>query len=251
MEEGPKLPARRSFSKGGTAPERREKARAAARAKVVAETEAKLARRRSREAAGTTVADRDLKTYEYYLGINRTELEGKRILDIGSGISKRLGTAETFSKEAAKYGADVISMNPELQKPEIRETVRGEAGWLEKIILREKPGEPWRKKSVAGIGQQLPFKDGSFDMVAALYSVPEYIIERRDEDWPLVFKEMLRVLDKDGKAVVYPIEPKTYDSVFFKGLVDGLGKVAEVSFELVNDEPFNDFRMTLKKKTQE
>src|SRR5579871_3959669 len=50
--------------------------------------------------------NRSLDQYMHFLGFEREDLAGKRVLDIGSG------TLRLFATEASQLGADVVSLDP-------------------------------------------------------------------------------------------------------------------------------------------
>lgn len=121
--------------------------------------------------------DRTLAEYEANLLFPTEKYAGKNVLEIGAG--KHLA----FSKEAAKKGISVISLNPELKHAEMR----GYVGQID-------------GKTVAGDGLALPLKDNSVDAVTAYESVPRYL--DTVEDINRSFLEMMRVLKPGGTAYV-------------------------------------------------
>lgn len=135
--------------------------------------------------------ERDLEDYEGYLGFKRENLNGKTILDLGSGET------ELFLRELKNSGIDanVISLNPDYSIERFRKT-------MEKI-------PNWQKKSVAAIGQELPFKDEIFDQIFALYSItifsnpnPQFGNPEAARHW---MSEIIRVLKPGGEARLAPI----------------------------------------------
>ena len=107
---------------------------------------------------------RGLNLYEYDLGFKRQELAGKTILDLGSGFR------EKFSRELkeAQIDATVISLSPDYDYKSVRDLV------TEVHVAGPLKGLNWERRSVAGIGQVLPFKDESFDVVLGEFSVTKY-----------------------------------------------------------------------------
>lgn len=110
-----------------------------------------------------TPFERGVAKYERWLGITMEELEGKRVLDIGSGPE------EVFSKEAKKRGVEIISLSPELKYEDIREITKG--GFMD-IFTKG----CWQKKSVASIVQELPFTDETFDVEVSSYGGIHYLL---------------------------------------------------------------------------
>jgi len=136
--------------------------------------------------------DRNLAHYCEVFGFQPEDLKDQVILDVGSGKK------ETFAKEAAKYGAEVHSMSPALTKWLARRHVKG-------LII---PDKQWQKRSVAGRSQEISFKDETFDMVTALWSVPYYLANQAPEkarsETAICVKEMIRVLKPGGKLFMSP-----------------------------------------------
>jgi ubiquinone/menaquinone biosynthesis C-methylase UbiE len=126
---------------------------------------------------------RDLEDYKENLGFDEKDLEGKTVLDLGSG------SLEKLSRELKKKGIDanVVSLNPDYVLEKYR-----------KIIANQKD---WQKKSAAGIAQELPFRDDTFDKIFSLEAVTFYmdaLHESKDaEAWA---KEVVRVLKPGGEA---------------------------------------------------
>ena len=125
----------------------------------------------------TTFTDRPLSEYQRLLGLSLDNLVGKTVLDIGSGEEQR------FANEAARNGINVISVNPAFKMDK----------WLRRAGRK--------RYSVAARGQELPFKDESFDAVTSVFAVPHYITE--ESSVSAVFNEVARVLKPGGKAYLY------------------------------------------------
>lgn len=138
---------------------------------------------------GVAVSNWGLEKYKEVLGIDMAKMEGKTVLDIGSG------KAEKFSKEAAKFGVKVVSMGTHL-KDGIPKNMYDEKS---KTFLKDRQGF-----SVAARAQELPFEDNFFDYEVALYSLPFYLPYSRDE-YSSFFKEVIRTLKPGGKAYFSPI----------------------------------------------
>jgi ubiquinone/menaquinone biosynthesis C-methylase UbiE len=126
---------------------------------------------------------RDLADYKGFLGFSETELEGKTVLDLGSGSKEKLSRQ---LKEAGVV-ANVVSLNPDYTIPKYRRIINSQ--------------EDWQKKSVAAVGQNLPFKDSSFDTVLSLEAITMYedAFEKPDsaKKWAT---EIARVLKPGGEA---------------------------------------------------
>jgi ubiquinone/menaquinone biosynthesis C-methylase UbiE len=128
------------------------------------------------------IGGRSLGEYEKFLGFQRDELSGKTVIDLGSGPTER------FSRELKESGIDVnvISINPDYKSEKQRK----------EIVTNPE----WQKKSVAAIGQELPFQDNSIDEVLGLYSVSWYA----DTEFEQVLPEVYRVLKPGGVARIGP-----------------------------------------------
>ncbi len=180
----------------------------------------------------------DLATYEKELGFDRKELQGLTVLDLGSGAT------EKFSRELKQAGveADVISLNPDLQKKSVRDMVQEKADWQE--------------KSIAATAQELPFMDQSFDRIFGLNSVTLYANPRqgfeRTERW---LSEVVRVLKPGGEAIVGPImfivqEGSDKVPEEYSKLVDELrGRGVSVEFQAIvlNEKERYNARMIIRK----
>lgn len=139
------------------------------------------------------VTDRSLSEYERRLGIDIRDFNRKKILDIGSGERER------FSREASKYGAEVYSVNPALVKPSVADRATQDYEDL----------PPYQGKSVAGIGESLPFQDNSFDSVVAMY-VYMHVDKDKREDF---LNEAIRVMSSESFFYLYPLQKSDVDFV--------------------------------------
>ena len=155
--------------------------------------------------------ERSLKTYEGYLGFKRDDLKGKTVLDLGSGKT------ELFSRSVRDNGinTNVISLNPDYSLEKSRQSIKEKADW--------------GKKSVAAIGQELPFRDEFFDKILAVYSVASFSNPHKEignpeaaEKW---VSEIVRVLKPGGEARLAPINSfnkKNIEEREWKKLLEGL-----------------------------
>lgn len=144
---------------------------------------------RSKHEQKSVLSDYSFKGYCESLYLNPEDLNGKTILDLGSGEH------ENFSREAIKVGATVVSLNPQLLRENIREKV---------VNFPD-----WEKKSVAGRAQQLPFKDGSFDLIVSYFAIPTWVPreshEMFEKEMLQILTESLRVLEPGGRVILSPI----------------------------------------------
>ncbi len=144
--------------------------------------------------ATTGSKELNLQNYEKALHLNREELRGKTILDLGSG---RL---ELFSRQLKTTGIDVtvISLNPELKDDRHRDAVTRIPDWV--------------KKSVSGMAHGLPFRDAVFDRVFAVKSITYYT--RTSEAAEQAIKEIVRILKPGGEAILCPLYTGQSDTTF-------------------------------------
>ncbi len=170
--------------------------------------------------------ERGLKDYEGYLGFKGEELKGKIVLDLGSGET------ELFSRELSQSTPDVkvIALNPDYSAERFRKTMESIPGW--------------QRKSVAAIGQELPFKDEMFDRIYALYSVTAFSSPHLQLGNPEAARqwmsEIVRVLKPGGEARLAPILTSTEEAVRkgdYKELINGLEEQGlEVKVEMIKGE---------------
>jgi len=178
--------------------------------------------------------DEYLEALNHHLDVD--DVRGKVIVDIGSGKTSR------FGRELTAKGAHVLSVNPALRGEDSRNILqqsldkkhRSDLFWYEETKPRQtrlrrwfggrNPEPPEREvpNSVAGLGQALPVRENSADIVVSVFGIPQYLhhldpnlagddekilqeytAEVRDQDKTLIrtsFEEVVRVLKPGGKA---------------------------------------------------
>ncbi len=143
--------------------------------------------------------ERDIEDYEGYLGFKKESLEGKIVLDLGSGEQ------ELLSQDLKNSGinAKVFHINPDYSL---------EKKFREKVL--ENP--EWQKRSIGAVGQELPFKNETFDEIFALYSVtvfadPVYDNPEAAKKW---MREITRVLKPGGEIRIAPISAENEQEIF-------------------------------------
>lgn len=127
------------------------------------------------------VEDNSYDDYKHILGLRRAKL-GRFVLDLGSGNS------ELFARYMSAAAHVVTSLNPNLIRPEVRNSSRKSLKGLPK----------WQGRSVAGLAQQLPFRNGSFDAVVSLAAVPAFL---DIIDHNVALREVVRVLRPGGAGI--------------------------------------------------
>ena len=166
------------------------------------------------EVFNTADYNRSLREYEYYLEFSRKDLQGKTILDVGSG--KEL----LFSREAREAGITVISMNPELGKDEtMRKKLTKKLPWYRNKRLKAGVDEA-RSRTMAARAQAIPLQDESVDVITGLFSATSYI--KDPEELKQAFDEMMRVLKPGGNAYF-----RHFDNWRGLGITNQIDKVNE------------------------
>jgi SAM-dependent methyltransferase len=134
--------------------------------------------------------DRTYEQYEAGFGFDFEAFAGKTILDLGAGRTA------LFGREAAEHGITVFSINPNW-RDDYYTTCTGAP-------------ELWQGdgKVVAGIAQELPFRDESFDGIVSLWGIPTYLPGTKGE-YTRAFTEINRVLKPEGVAIMYPLSRTT------------------------------------------
>ncbi len=144
----------------------------------------------------TPTTNRGLEDYLRDLNLTPEMLVGKKILDVGSGTRR-------FAKEVKEAGisAEVISIDPVFVSPEEKSRIQGDStGKLQEMLQNtDVPGV--KDKTVAGVGEALPFRDGIFDLVVADNSLPAYGNKEQIDDF---FTEVFRVLKSNGELRFTP-----------------------------------------------
>ena len=140
---------------------------------------------------------------EYFkdLDISVEFLEGKKILDIGSGLNQ-------FAFDLKKHDLDIVSIDAfyaltPKQREEVFEELTPENFKILKKDIDRIAGPRKDSKLVGGKAESLPFSDEAFDIVLAEFSLPnhaESFVQIRD----FLF-EVARVLKSKGEARIYPM----------------------------------------------
>ena len=136
------------------------------------------------------LSDRPFEAYEKIFSLTKEGLEGKTILDLGSGAS------EFFKRGVDERGikANIVSMNPKLGPGDDQgERVRKLSS---------------KKNALAAIAEELPFKDESFDLILSLAAVPLWLPVHED-DYAKAFREAARVLKSGGVIKFFPVNSFT------------------------------------------
>ena len=127
--------------------------------------------------------DKGLEAYATGLKIKSfKDFEGKRVLDLGAGAHLQFARG----LERAGIKADVVSFSPAF----------ADGKWSQNIHNRH-DADP----IVAGMGEELPFADNSFERIVSL-DVPEHL--GTYERYLSYLEEIVRVLAPNGLAFIGP-----------------------------------------------
>src|SRR3989344_1985106 len=146
------------------------------------------------EAAQDTIKDtgrfvrRDLETHRRAFGLQSfDDFAGKKVLDLGGSFGL------TFARELEKAGvdADVVSFSPAFADKATAALTR-----------EERTGDKQGKLMVAGMGEELPFAENSFDRIVCL-SVAEHLGTR--ERYIAFLQDVVRALSPGGVAYLSPM----------------------------------------------
>lgn len=127
---------------------------------------------------------RSLDDYEKILGFRRQDLEGMRVLDLGCGPEIKLARG----LKRSKINADVVSFSPDFSIDDHR-------------LLVKRFNQEY--DMVAGIGQNIPFKDNRFDRVLCLNTYDHLPSRKAFVETVL---ETFRILMDNGVAIFGPFE---------------------------------------------
>ncbi len=137
---------------------------------------------------------RGLDDYERYFAFDRQSLDGKIILDLGAGPGAR------FAKDLKAAGVDatVISLSPDYADAKQRTLLKPNK--REKIKAFFNNQDAYQPQVIAGVGEQLPFGNESFDEILSLFSLTTYSFK----NYSLWLPEAVRVLKEGGTFRVGP-----------------------------------------------
>lgn len=135
------------------------------------------------------LSEYEFDVFEIYfedLGLSPAELQDKDILDVGAGSGD-------FARACEKLGlrAKITSLDP--LDPRLFSKSRTSKTSLES-----------EKKIVMGMGESLPFKTESFDLVISSAAVPILIFPKTKENIGRAIKEMIRVVRPGGEVRFCP-----------------------------------------------
>ncbi len=154
------------------------------------------------------LTDRDLREYEKFLQIDAKELEGKKILDLGSGEFQK------FARRLTRRFPDteVVCLDASLARRRsdflLSESQRGQ-----------------KMNLVSALFTKLPFQNNSFDVVLSLYGT---LYLTTPESKKANLEEIARVLKSGGEARLYPYFHRPYDAP-----LDEIANSCGVSCEII------------------
>ncbi|MFC1617837.1 class I SAM-dependent methyltransferase [Patescibacteria group bacterium] len=199
---------------------------------------------------GVLITQRDYKKYDDFLDIESEEAKGKRVLNIGSGRKGK------FEDKMQQKGASVFTITPAFNAADTTgQSMRLRyypKGWKKTAlrqagkVMKSMRGKEWadQPKPVAAFAEDLPFRDQSFDLITALYSVPLYT-EKYEQEYRDLFSGIARVLKSEGTAKLFPIAEKE------KGAIEQiLREDKEISFDFKEIEEDKEDRASYREENQ-
>ncbi len=170
-------------------------------------------RRRAKDAIASQIINRNFYDYLIRFNLREEDMKGKAILDAGAGEAN-------FAKQARMKGIDVTALDAVYGIKEGRER------------FRNTRIEGYLPDAVAGIAEELPFKDEKFDIITYLLS--SFTYARNREDIEKGIKEGLRVLKKGGRMLIYPFwKPDFKNTILF---AKKKGEGISLSFQKILEE---------------
>ena len=139
------------------------------------------------------VTNRGFDEYARHLNLGEEDLKGKRILDIGAGTRR-------FAREVEEGGiqAEVFSLEPQFSLPEEKMNPK-----VQEFIEKHSASTEVKEKTVAGVGEKIPFAKESFDLCISEYSLPMH--SPTQEQVKSFFEEISRITKVEGEIRLYPI----------------------------------------------
>lgn len=165
-------------------------------------------------------SERGFRTYSYMLGFTEVDIIGKKILDVGAGITAK------FAREVEEKnkGTFIVSVSPDYSIKKHSERT-------------EKSGA---KNLVAAVGQELPFADKSFDMVVSLFVLCHV---ENIKDKIKILSEITRVLRPGGIAYIGPTNNRNVfrDDLEFNAMKNEIEKLGA---KFTEEDTGNKIRLT-------
>ena len=150
------------------------------------------------------------------------------ILDLGAG------TQQELAREVKGLGlkAKIISTDPRLGLSEEEDlSLLPKSEKQNRLMGRGKNAQPM---SLAGLSEALPFKEGSFDKIYALYSVPYYL--KNPQEIQNTLQEMIRALKSGGIIKAFPVLKEQ-----IKIVSDYLDGLPDVEFNPILKKRYNEY----------
>lgn len=157
------------------------------------------------------VTDRTFEQYLKHFCLPETELAGKKVLDIGSGLSDFSSKANEKFKES---GTMVVALDPvyQLLGKDFREfkknIKKANMDWISVAGGVSDPERAYKKiknapNKIAASHQEIPLEDGSIDLILASNSLTQY---KNREITKKALKEAGRVIKEDGEIRIQPAD---------------------------------------------
>ncbi len=147
-------------------------------------------------------------------------LQGKRIVDVGSGLTPHV--SDSMFQVCRKRGIEFFGVDPKfsggfklspLDVAKIR--VVGGRG---KIY----PKAPGYEKCIAAFADDLPFDDGSIDLILSNFLLYAWITDEKTLE--NIYREFHRMLTDGGEVRVYPAPKLDVDGIRSAGLREVMGQ---------------------------
>ena len=230
------------------------------------------------EGASIMITDRDAEESLKFLKISENDLkvlpQNPYILDVGSGIHQKMANhIKEVRPDSKVFSIDPsLAINPEdIGRVDKYEGVGGvvyipaehlyEPPTNEAIIKIREHFEERRKIAVetggviAALAPDLPFVDNRFDLIMDLFG-PGLYLERTPYEIPPssekvrgYYSNLIRILKKDGKAIIFPIDLETDQDKLkkaYENLVKGLAGDTKIEVEFFGDTSMVGMKITKK-----
>jgi cyclopropane fatty-acyl-phospholipid synthase-like methyltransferase len=164
--------------------------------------------------------DRGFLDYCEELGFDLRRFAGKKVLDLGAGVTGRFGT------EAAEHGLEVISTNPNWRSE----------GYVEHFIRSPGPHHvpDWEldpsRLTLAIQDEEWSDFEGEFDAVLSMYAVPAYL-KGTLATYERGFSNLHSILRPGGVAILNPVPRGIHQVTAFHDVL----KATAPDYELLGD----------------
>jgi hypothetical protein len=166
-------------------------------------------------------SEKSMYDYAYGLNITRYDLNG-RILDLGSGLTQQFNTdMHSLCEREGIPEPEVFSLSPDVVSKRYRSKLIASSGF--------------ENRTVAGLGQMLPFLENVFRSIFAVGSLTNYAgfegnVQATSEVVTIWMGELIRTLEPGGSAKLAGIyDPETHD--MYQEAFKPLGALATIEIQ--------------------